>query len=275
MSVDLRVLLSRFSIQVWGAISTNSILPPKLESKIGQNNPGNRRHMVLKQLLRISTPSAEGVYQGSKYLKYQVLCDAEELKNLFVRLEKFSIYPLTGLGSGEPIDQAHFCEVYGSWIEELKQGRVPSDAELRKLLACTFIADTDSLWKQEIPGGRYIVKMGKPVIQVQAHFFTYSPLDAVFRPMTMGSNNIFWGLQFSFPQIYQEPKTMELLEVDESAEAELFQKIKQWVRDETRATPFVVDGKKTNVPIRLGKNCFSWIHSHPQLIAQNIGVYAG
>ncbi len=225
--------------------------------------------------LRVSTPEAEGVYQGSKYLKYQVLCDAAELKNLFARLESFSIYPLTALGPGAPMDRDHFIEVYGTWIEMLKAGRVPTDTELKSLLACVFTAESDSLWKQEIPGGRYIVKMGRPVVQVQAHFFSYSTLDAVFRPMTMGSNSIFWGLQFSFPQIYQEPKTMELREVDESLEAELFQKIKQWVRDETRATPFVVDEKKTNVPIRLGKNCFSWIHNHPQLILQNIGVYAG
>lgn len=223
--------------------------------------------------LRISTPQNEGVYQGSKYLKYQVLCDLEELKSLFGRLEPFSIYPLTGLGDGEPISEERFLEAYGSWIEKLKRGDVPTDAELRAVLACAFTAESDALWKQEIPGNRYIIKMGGPVVQVQAHFFTYSPIDGVFRPMTMGASNIFWGLQFSFPQIYQEPKTMELLEVEECPNAELFQKIKQWVRDETRATPFVVDGKKTNVPIRLGKNCFSWIHSHPQLIEQKIGVH--
>jgi len=217
----------------------------------------------------------EGVYQGSKYLKHQVLCDAEELKNLFARLGSFSIFPLTGLGSGEAIDKDYFLAVYSAWIELLKGGQVPTDAELKKLLACTFVAETDSLWKQEIPGGRYIVKMRKPVIQVQAHFFTYSSLDEVFRPMTMGSNNIFWGLQFSFPQVYQEPKTMELLEIDESPESDLFQKVKLWARDETRATPFVVNEKRTNVPIRLGKNCFSWIYNHPQLQKQNIGVYAG
>lgn len=225
--------------------------------------------------IRVSTPQLEGVYQGSKYLKIQVLCEPAELKSLFTRLELFSIYPLTSLGAGTPVHQKQFVEGYDSWIEGLKQGRAPTDGELRSLLACTFVADLDSLWKQEIPGGRYIVKMGKPVIQVQSHFFTYSPLDEVFRPMTMGSNSIFWGLQFSFPLIYQDPKTMELREVDESPESELFQKIKQWARDETRATPFVVDGKRTNVPIRLGKNSFSWIHKHPQLILQKIGVYAG
>lgn len=225
--------------------------------------------------LRISTPQLEGVYQGSKYLKHQVLCDGDELKNLFELLTPLIIYPLTGLGDGEPIALDHFLSEYNSWIEGLKEGRVPSDAELRRILACAFTVETDALWKQEVPGGRFIIKMAKPVVQVQAHFFTYSPIDGVFRPMTMGQGSLFWGLQFSYPQIYQEPRTMELMEVDESPNSELFQKIKQWVRDFTRATPFIVDEKKTNVPIRLGKNCFSWIHKHPQLIQQKIGVYAG
>ena len=224
--------------------------------------------------LRISTPALEGVYQGSKYLKYQVLCDAEALGNLFNRLGPFWIYPLTELKSGAPLDPLQFLAQYNLWIEGLKQGKVPSDAELRTLLACAWTAETDALWKQEVPGGRYIVKIGQPVVQVQAHFFSYSPIDEVYRPMTLGSASIFWGLQFSFPQIYQEAKTLELREIDESANSELFLKIKQWVRDETRPTPFVASGKRTNVPIRLGKNCFSWIHAHPQLIAQHIGVYA-
>lgn len=224
--------------------------------------------------LRISSPALEGTYQGSKYLKHQVLCDSVELAQLFSCLGSFWIYPLTGLVDGNPIDPAFFLKEYSSWIEELKLGRVPSDVALRLLLAAALTAESNALWKQEVPRGRYLIKMAKPVVQIQAHFFTYSPIDEVFRPMTMGSGSIFWGLQFSFPQIYQEPKTMEFLEVDESPNTELFQKIKQWVRDATRATPFVVDEKRTNVPIRLGKNCFSWIHNHAQLVQQGISVYA-
>lgn len=225
--------------------------------------------------LRTSTLAAEGVYQGSKYLKYQVLCDRQELADLFQSIQPFWLYRLTGLGEGNPLTQDDFLNEYSFWMEELKQGRIVSDARMRSILAAAMSAETDALWKQEVPGGRYLVKIAKPVIQIQAHFFTYSPLDGVFRPMTMGSNSIFWGLQFSFPQIYQDPRTMQFHEIDESPNADLFQHIKQWVRDRTRATPFVVEGKRINVPIRLGKNCFSWIHHHPQIAEQKISVYAG
>jgi hypothetical protein len=225
--------------------------------------------------LRTSTPDKEGNYQGSKFLKFQVLCDSEELKELFSRMGTFWIYPLTGLNNGEAISQETFLREHTSWIETLQRGEVPTDATLRKVLACAITSEEDALWKQEVPGGRFLVKIAKPVIQVQAHYFTYSSIDGVFRPMTMGEGSISWGLQFSYPQIYQEPKTMALLEADEEPNAALFQTIRQWTRDCTRATPFIVDGSRINVPIRLGKNCFPWIHKHPQLIAKGIGVHAG
>ncbi len=227
--------------------------------------------------LRVSQLAAEGVYQGSKWLKYQVLCDAEEMRSLFERLNPFWIYPLTGLISLEqiPMKQEEFLSEYASWIEGLKAGIVPSDAQLRKVLACAFTAEPESLWLQEVPGSRYLVKISKPVIQLQAHSFSYSSADGQFRPLSMGTESIFWGVQFSFPQIYQDAKTMELLEIEASPNRDLFIKIREWVRDATRPTPFIADGKRTNSPIRIGKNCFSWIHAHPQLAQKGISIHAG
>lgn len=224
--------------------------------------------------LDISKPQQEGIFQGSKWLKLQVLCDAAELRDLWSKLAPFSIFPLTGIVSGDPMDPDLFTAEYASWIEGLKQGIVPSDSELRKILACAITDEPDALWLQEIEGRGFLVKIRKPVIQVQAHYFTYSPLDAVFRPMSMGERSIFWGLQFSFPQIYQDGKTLEFKEPEKNR---LFETLRLWIRNSTRSTPFWVQdqggvGKKINAPIRLGKNCFSWIGSHPQLIQQHIGV---
>ncbi len=71
--------------------------------------------------LRISTLEKEGLYQGSKYLKSQVLCDASELEVLFK--ENFHLFRLTGLGDGQPLDPAVFLSEYASWIEGLKKGK--------------------------------------------------------------------------------------------------------------------------------------------------------
>ena len=60
--------------------------------------------------LPISTLKKEGIYQGSKWLKLQVLCDREELASLFKELSPFSIYPLTGIVDGKPTDQGNFLD---------------------------------------------------------------------------------------------------------------------------------------------------------------------
>ncbi len=218
--------------------------------------------------LRISHPSEEGVYQASKWLKVQALIDPEEMRDLLGFLAPFWIFPLTGLVDGSPIPPSVFCEEYARWIEGLKRGEVPSSEALRKLVACAFIDDLSALWLQKT-GEKFLTKIAKPIIQVQAHFFSYSRVDGVIRPMSMGLESIFWGLQFSFPQVYQDPKTMELYEIGRSP---LFRKLQLWVRENTRPTPFLIDGKKMNSPIRLGKECFSWIEKHPQLKESNIYI---
>src|SRR3989344_3576127 len=194
--------------------------------------------------LKISTPGVEGVYQGSKFLKYHVLAAPEELEILWKDLGSFSMYPLTQLAQGDPTPHGAFLNAYGSWVDLLKKGQVPSDTDLKKFLAAVLTKEEDALWKQEIPGNRYLIKISKPCVQVQAHFFTYSGIDGVFRPLTMGTHAVFWGLSFSFPQIYQDPRTLKLLEVTESPNRDLLRTIQLWVREKTRPTPFVVQGKK-------------------------------
>ena len=220
--------------------------------------------------LRISQISNEGVYQASKWLKIQMLVDGEEMASLLSALGDFWIFPMTGVVDGKPISHEFFVEEYGRWIKGLKSGKIPTSEQLRKLLACVFIEDLSSLWLQEVAEGKFLTKIQKPVVQVQTHYFSYSAVDDVFRPMSMGKESIFWGIQFSFPQIYQDPKTMELCKAEEGS---LFRKIQLWARESTRATPFMVEGKKTNSPIRLGKKCFSWIDCHPQLIEQKISIF--
>lgn len=220
-------------------------------------------------ILRISEPSVEGVFQASKWLKIQVLLDGDEMKSLIESLGTFWIFPMTGIVNGKPIEHSFFIEEYSRWIADLKEGKLPNAESLRRIMAAVFTDDVNALWLQQVGNDKYLTKIRAPIVQVQTHYFSYSSVDQVFRPMSMGLNSIFWGLQFSFPQIYQDPKTMEFHQVSEMA---LFRKIQLWVRENTRATPFLVDGKKINSSIRLGKKCFPWINSHQQLIDQHIQV---
>ncbi len=106
----------------------------------------------MTSILRISTPEKEGVYQGSKWLKFQVLCDRKELEALFSVLDPFYIFPLGGFVDGAALEQKKFLDEYGSWIEGLKQGHVPEDRQLRSILAAAFTEDLEALWLHPVPG---------------------------------------------------------------------------------------------------------------------------
>lgn len=219
--------------------------------------------------MRISTPEIEGSFQAAKWLKIQALVEPEELAVLFD--EPFEIYPLSGGFALEafPMKKEKFLEAYRSWIEKLKEGIVPTDDDLRAFNATAWATNPSAIWLQKIPGEKYLARPSEPFLQCQVHHMGYSTVDGEFRPMILSRESIFWGLQFSFPQIYQHPKTGEFFDVEDSS---LFKSVRKWSRERTVATPMIVDGKRVNIPIRLGKQCFSWINKHPQLIAKGLSV---
>jgi hypothetical protein len=228
--------------------------------------------------MRISTPAQEGQFQAAKWLKLQALVDSQELSALFDLVEPSWLLPLSGMFSmGElPVQRGDFLLEYRRWIEALQNGSIP---EIKKYNALAWTKNEESFWLQEVPGNRYLVKPCEPMVHIQVHQMGYSSVDGVFRPMVLSQESIFWGLQFSFPQVIQQSKTMDLVEVEEGPNLELFQTVRKWVRERTVAIPMVVDGKRINLPMRLGKTCFSWINRHPQLVSRNFSVlelsYAG
>ncbi len=225
--------------------------------------------------LRVSTPAIEGPYEAAKWLKIQVLADASEIASLFQRLGAIELYLLGTPSPQEELcfSQESFLAAVQRWTDKLQRGEALSQADFRSTLACGMTLDRDCFWLQELQGERFLAKIKQPVVQIQAHFFTVAQEEKTFHSMVFGKESIFWGVQFSYPQIFMDPQSGDFKKVDSSfINTKLFQEIRRWSRDETRATPFLLRDEKINVPIRLGKNCFSWISKHPQLAINNLGV---
>jgi len=227
--------------------------------------------------LRIALSGSEPPMQASKWLQHQVLVDADEMEALFQELGNFSIYHVSGLvkSGEEEISKPKFLDSYRQYVQDLKQGKMPSESAYRQIFSSVFTCSPDILYAIAVGENQYLVRISRPVIQLQAHRMDYSPLDGRFRSMVLGSESIVWGLQFSYPQIFENPLTHEVEQVRDTADfpnTQLFKKLQKWIRNNTVATPFLVDGKKINVPIRLGKHCFSWINCHPQLLAKDLKV---
>lgn len=227
--------------------------------------------------LKQSTPSIEGVFRASKWLKHPLLIDGAEMRSLFDYLKEFFIFNVSmpTTWSQLQISQEDFLEKYQQYIEELKRGCLPDESSLRAYFSSGFSLDSSILYALKISPEKFLIKPTKPIIQLQSHHFFVSNVDKKFHSMVHSSDSIPWGIQFSYPQLYQDPQTEDIVKVANSQNfpnTALFARLAKWVRNNTVATPFIFDEKQTNASMRLGKNCFSWINAHPGLRLRGIQV---
>ncbi|MES2121709.1 MAG: hypothetical protein V4492_02895 [Chlamydiota bacterium] len=225
--------------------------------------------------IRISLPKQEGLLQVSKWLKFQVLLDPEEMRELLEGDLYLANASEIVSSSGALVAKEHFFEGYAKYASTLAQGKVPDEAEFRSLFSSTITADLDALYAIEVKHDKYLLKPIQPVIQMQAHSFFYSHVDGKFHPLVLSAESVTWGIQLAYPQLYQDPKTQKIVKVfegDAFANTQLFQTMQRWMRDATLPTPFEVDGVRTNSTIRIGKKALKWIENHPQLKEKGIKI---
>ncbi len=212
--------------------------------------------------------------QVSKSRKLPILIDADEMEALFSFLGTFEIFDVSRKVTEETaeISKADFLSAYATYVNGIKTGQLVDETPLRPYFSAIFTLTPDVLYAIPVGQDNYLIKAKRPVVQLQRHHFIYTD---TFHSGIIGAESITWGIQFSYPQLYLDPKTNAIGKVEKNPlfpNTELFQKLAKWVRDHTSATPFVAKGKVTNQPIRLGKRCFAWINNHPTLKARNLYV---
>ena len=228
--------------------------------------------------LRLCSAAEVPPFQAAKWLSFQLLLDPEEMKSLFDSLGEFYIYRVGAVckEGQEEVSREDFLKAYTDYVNALKSGILPNPASYRSLFAVVFTVTRDVLVGIRAGEGETIVRVAMPVIQVQPHSMHYSKSDHKFRPMLFGLDTITWGVQFSYPQLYQDQQLQDIRKVDNSADfpnTPLFRSVQQWQREHTIPTPFLVpDQTKVNVPMRVGKKCLEWINRHPQLISNSLQV---
>jgi len=226
--------------------------------------------------LRIGTTS-EPPLQASKWLSCQALLDVEEMSHLLDSLGIFFLYICGHVfeKNKRPLSKEEFLKHYASYIDSLKQGVLPPPESYRMWFSPAMTVSPDALFSIPVGTEQQIIRVSKPVVQLQAHHLDFSPIDKKFRPMIFGIDSITWGIQFSYPQLYQDGQTKQVVQIknDESfPNTALFHTLQRWMRQHTIPTPFCVEGIKYNVPMRLGKKSLGWINKHPQLILKGITV---
>lgn len=197
------------------------------------------------------------------------------MEDLFRALGDFWIFSVSGVlpsAEGE-MTQAAFLTEYGRYIEALKRGEFPDEQRARPYFSTVFTTSTDALYEVVLPNQQKLIRVERPVIQLQSHRFDYSPVDGKFRSMVLGQNSIQWGIQFSYPQLFK----MLLAKLSRCVKAK-----NSPIRSYSSACkngcaiirrPLILSRKQPRQrPIRLGKTCFGWINQHPQLQAKGLVV---
>lgn len=226
----------------------------------------------------ISSVKKEGMLQVSKWMKIQVILGIDEMEELLSVLGRIYFVCVAQAVKAEDamISTASFFEKYAAYIHCLQEGIIPEPSEFRGVFSSAMTTDLEIFYAMAVGENKYLIKPLKPVIQLQAHSFFYSELDHKFHPMVLSEDSISWGLQFSYPQLYQDPASHQVIKIcdgDEFPNTGLYSKLSKWMRSATLPTPFVVDGTRTNSPIRIGKKSLAWIKNHPQLKRKGITVY--
>lgn len=225
--------------------------------------------------LRIAK-NGETSLQASKWLDFQLLIDEQEMQNLFDELGDFEIFKVgcvCAFDEGQ-VSREDFLNSYRSYVESLKAGKLPDETTFRSHFSSVFTVYRDPIYQIPIAGNRRILRVNQPVVQLQVNQIAYSEADCKFRALVFGKESILWGLQFSYPQLFQDANKEVFKTLNDSRflNTALFRKLQFWVRQYTIPTPFVVQGKVIHVPMRLGKQCLSWINRHPQLTQHHLEV---
>lgn len=228
-------------------------------------------------IYRTTTDPHEAPMQASKWLKCPMLISADEMADLLQKLSPFYFFITGSLvkPNQAQIPLESFLNCYRDYVSALMHGELPNEAACRSFFSSVMTVTSDAVYALQVEGGNQLIRLNKPVIQLQNHRLNYSEADQTFRSMTFGSEGIFWGIQFSYPQLYQDSKTKEIMPVELSdlfPNTQLFRTLQRWSRDHTIPAPFLIGGKKINVPVRLGKECLSWINAHPQLVQKGFQI---
>lgn len=214
--------------------------------------------------------------QASKWLSFQLLLDPVEMSALLDVLEPIFFYKvgLPVILGEEKRNREDFLEAYQQYCTSLSMQKIPDPVFFKKEFSNALTADKNDLFFKELEGGRTIGTIISPVLVMQLNNLSYSQEDETFRAMVHGLNTITWGVQISFPQLYQDRQSGQVLESFKEglSNAQKFKKIRRFVQDETVPASFVVEGKSVQATVRIGKKAQAWVNEHPQLRQRNIQV---
>jgi hypothetical protein len=219
------------------------------------------------ETIEISTPSKEGVLQASKWQHIRALIDPSECEELFKVLGSFYLVNTAKVCKKEEIlvDIQAVIYSYREYIAALKATDHFEDQKYKACFSLALSRGLEPFYLMKVKEEAFLVKLKEPAIRMQLYSFHYIEEEKQFVSTQHRQEPISWGLEFSFPQFYQDTSTCQPIEVlknKDNPNTKLFKMIQQWTRDFTVPAPFTIHKNKHIAPFRLGKKCFEWVNEY-------------
>lgn len=202
-------------------------------------------------------------FSASKWVKLPIFSSAKEMALLFSKLTAAALFPIGRVLSSDQItiSSENFLKTYESLLKTLFEEKKLLKESILPLAIANQLNDFELI---KVNKTKHILRIIRPVIQLKWHFFRFSPIDQSFRSNVFCQDSIFWGVEFSYPQLYQDFETKKIIQINSDyPNLSLWKIIRKWCRDISLATPIHIGNKQMNLTMRLGKDLFPIINEHP------------
>ncbi|MCF7852942.1 MAG: hypothetical protein K9M07_06855 [Simkaniaceae bacterium] len=178
-------------------------------------------------------PAPFNPLQASRFISHYALLDPKTMRALLHELG-CSVYNVSKVLSEQECKDygPFFLERYTDYINALF--KADFDPKLfRKDLTCALTLDMEAVVIQTLPGQRYLAKPQYPIVQLGIYQFIIGDNGRILHHV-LGKESICFGLEWSYPQLYRDPKTKQNLNaLKEAPNHVLWKKITTWMRKET------------------------------------------
>ncbi len=207
--------------------------------------------------LKTSTLQEEGSYRASKWLSFYCLFSDLELQSIIEKLEVLRVFNLSQVGNEKKLslDKLDFFNFYKNYLEAMRLDQKEVLGEISKAMNLGVCFELEDYYKLSVGDNRFIIKNKAPIIQIHPFSFRYDRILHKFFDQAKSSDAIFFGLEFKFPQIYQDPKTSKVIEVYKEGidiNAKKFKILRRFIKDSSRPARFLIDGEKKVATFRVG-----------------------
>lgn len=222
------------------------------------------------ETINISTPSKEGILQASKWQHVRMLLDSSELEKLFESLNSFYLVNIAKVCGKEEVvvNTRSVFQAYDRYIAALKSEDKFDDKLYRQMFSLALSKGLEPFYLMQVKEDAFLAKITQPIIRMQLFSFHYIEEEKQFVSTQNREHSISWGLEFSFPQFYQDIHTCQPIEVlkdKDNYNTKLFKIIQKWAREYTLPASCFIHKSKHIAPFKLGKKCLEWINGYPTM----------